>query len=76
MIFVAYELNLPLNMEKPHYRWWMEPDFGSWQSPDISRFHLYRGTIGVGCYSCLAIGPYVNPKFYRNDMLGYQDNIK
>ena len=23
----------------------MEPDFGSWQTPDISRFHLYRGTI-------------------------------
>ena len=23
----------------------MEPDMGSWQSPDISRSHLYRGTI-------------------------------
>ena len=23
----------------------MEPDFGSWQTPDISRSHLYRGTI-------------------------------
>ena len=23
----------------------MEPDFGSWQLPDISRSHLYRGTI-------------------------------
>ena len=23
----------------------MEPDFGSWQAPDISRSHLYRGTI-------------------------------
>ena len=23
----------------------MEPDFGSWQWPDISRSHLYRGTI-------------------------------
>ena len=23
----------------------MEPDLGSWQSPDISRSHLYRGTI-------------------------------
>ena len=22
----------------------MESDFGSWQSPDISRSHLYRGT--------------------------------
>ena len=26
-------------------RWWMDPDLGSWQSPDISRSHLYRGTI-------------------------------
>ena len=26
-------------------RWWMEPDFGSCQSPDISRSHLYRCTI-------------------------------
>ena len=24
----------------------------------------------------LAVGQYVNPKFYCNDMLGYQDNIK
>ena len=23
----------------------MEPDFGSWQTPNISRSHLYRGTI-------------------------------
>ena len=23
----------------------MEPDLGSWQLPDISRSHLYRGTI-------------------------------
>ena len=23
----------------------MEPDFGPWQTPDISRSHLYRGTI-------------------------------
>ena len=50
MIFVAYELNLPLNMEKPHYR---SQRAGEWsliwahdsQSPDISRSHLYRGTI-------------------------------
>ena len=26
-------------------RWKMEPDCGSWQSPDISRSHLYCGTI-------------------------------
>ena len=26
-------------------RWRMESDFGSWQSPDISCSHLYRGTI-------------------------------
>ena len=51
IIFVAYELNLPL--KKKHGKaplslttcWWMEPDLGSWQSPDISRSHLYRGTI-------------------------------
>ena len=24
--------------------WKMEPDFDSWQTPDISRSHLYRGT--------------------------------
>ena len=31
---------LPLTM-----RWKMEPDFCSWQPPDISHSHLYRGTI-------------------------------
>ena len=26
-------------------RWKIEPDFGSWQTPDISCSHLHRGTI-------------------------------
>ena len=49
IILVAYVLNLPLKHTKVPFslttRWKMEPDFGSWQTPDISRSHLYRGTI-------------------------------
>ena len=48
MIFFAYALNLPLNTQRPHHRSQRSGklglDFGSWQSPDISRSHLYRGT--------------------------------
>ena len=48
MIFFAYALNLPLNTQRPHHRSQragkLGLDFGSWQSPDISRSHLYRGT--------------------------------
>ena len=48
-IFVAYVLNLLPNTQRPQLslttRWKMEPDSGSWQMPDISRSHLYRGTI-------------------------------
>ena len=47
IIFVVYELaakhgKAPLSLTT---RWWMEPDFGSCQLPDISRSHLYRSTI-------------------------------
>ena len=48
MVFFAYTLNLPLNTQRPHHRSQragkLGLDFGSWQSPDISRSHLYRGT--------------------------------
>ena len=48
MIFFAYALNLPLNTQRPHHRSQragkLGLDFGSWQSPYISRSHLYRGT--------------------------------
>ena len=48
MIFFAYTLNLPLNTQRPHHRSQragkLGLDFGSWQSPDILRSHLYRGT--------------------------------
>ena len=48
MISFAYALNLPLNTQRPHHRSQragkLGLDFGSWQSPDISRSHLYRGT--------------------------------
>ena len=48
MIFFAYALNLPLNTQRPHHRSQrarkLGLDFGSWQSPDISRSHFYRGT--------------------------------
>ena len=48
MIFFAYALNLPLNTQRPHHRSQragkLGLDFGSWQSPDILRSHLYRGT--------------------------------
>ena len=40
--FAAKHGKSPLSLTT---RWWMEPDLGSWQSPDISRSHLYRGTI-------------------------------
>ena len=40
--FTAKHGKSPLSLTT---RWWMEPDLGSWQSPDISRSHLYRGTI-------------------------------
>ena len=40
--FTAKHEKAPLSLTT---RWWMEPDLGSWQSPDISRSHLYRGTI-------------------------------
>ena len=40
--FTAKHGKAPLSLTT---RWWMEPDLGSWQSPDISRSHLYRGTI-------------------------------
>ena len=40
--FAAKHTNSPLSFITP---WRMESDFGSWQSPDISRSHLYRGTI-------------------------------
>ena len=40
--FTAKHWKAPLSLTT---RWWMEPDLGSWQSPDISRSHLYRGTI-------------------------------
>ena len=40
--FTAKHRKAPLSLTT---RWWMEPDLGSWQSPDISRSHLYRGTI-------------------------------
>ena len=40
--FAAKHPNVPLSLTT---RWKMEPDFGSWQTPDISRSHLYRGTI-------------------------------
>ena len=40
--FTAKHGKAPLSLKT---RWWMEPDLGSWQSPDISRSHLYRGTI-------------------------------
>ena len=40
--FAAKHVKAPLSLTT---RWWMEPDFGSCQSPDISRSHLYRGTI-------------------------------
>ena len=41
--FTAKHGKAPLTLTT---RWWMEPDLGSWQSPgDISRSHLYRGTI-------------------------------
>ena len=49
IIFVAYVLNLPLNTQRPYHR--SQPagklglNFGSWQSPDISRSQLYRATI-------------------------------
>ena len=39
--FAAKHGKAPLSLTT---RWWMEPDFGSCQSPDISRSHLYRGT--------------------------------
>ena len=49
IIFIAYMLNLPLNTQRPYHRSQragkLGLDFGSWQSPDISRSHLYRGTI-------------------------------
>ena len=49
IIFVAYMLNLPLNTQRPYHRSQrtgkLGLDFGSWQSPDISRSHLYRSTI-------------------------------
>ena len=48
MIFFAYVLNLPLNTQRPHHRSQragkLGLDFGSWQSPDISRSNLCRGT--------------------------------
>ena len=40
--FTAKHGKAPLSLTT---RWWMEPDLGSWQTPDISRSHLYRGTI-------------------------------
>ena len=40
--FAAKHGKAPLSLTT---RWWMESDFGSCQSPDISRSHLYRGTI-------------------------------
>ena len=40
--FTAKHGKAPLSLTT---RWWMEPDLGSWQSPAISRSHLYRGTI-------------------------------
>ena len=40
--FTAKHGKAPLSLTT---RWWMEPDLGSWQSPDISRSHLYHGTI-------------------------------
>ena len=49
IIFVAYMLHLPLNTHRPFHRSQrtgkLGLDFGSWQSPDISCSHLYRGTI-------------------------------
>ena len=40
----------------------MEPDFGSWQSPDISRSHLYCGTIAwtppTAIYRAYTVFPY------------------
>ena len=40
--FAAKHAKAPLSLTM---RWWMKPDFGFCQSPDISRSHLYRGTI-------------------------------
>ena len=40
--FAAKHTKVPFSLTK---RWKMEPDFGSWQTPDISRSHLYRGTL-------------------------------
>ena len=40
--FAAKHTKAPLSFIT---RWRMESEFGSWQSPDISRSHLYHGTI-------------------------------
>ena len=62
----------------------MGPDLGSWQSPDISRSHLYRGTIAwtpptaiyraytVSCSRSYFIGHYLCcfKKYWYIDMAG------
>ena len=60
----------------------MEPDFGSWQTPDISRSHLYRGTIAwtpptaiyraytVSCITLVSL--YLN-RYVHNDLISDLD---
>ena len=48
ILFTVYMLNLPLNTQRPffaHNALENDFDFGSWQTPDISCSHLYRGII-------------------------------
>ena len=60
IIFVAFVLNLPLNTQRPYHHSQLAGklglDFGSWQSPDISRSHLYRGTIAWTPPTAIYIG--------------------
>ena len=85
--FAAKHIKAPLSFIT---RWRMESDFGSWQSPDISRSHLYRGTFPwtpptaiyradtvLGCASLQIPGPWFNIKMsyqYRKSHCGIRQS--
>ena len=57
MIFVAYELNLPLNMEKPHYRSQRAGEWSLiWAHDSRPIYRLYRGTIAWTPPTAIYIG--------------------
>ena len=67
MIFVAYELNLPLNMEKPHYR---SQRAGEWSLIWAHDSHLiYRALTNI---AVPLLGPH-QPRY--NGLTPYTDGL-